>query len=210
MSKLGMDGRRISRLSVLREWVFRQLGSVLHERRVAGIAKSLVQITRPLHDLDCADIRLLRMAAIVHDVGRSINVKRHPTEGARLIRRENSLPLKKPQRRALAFLTLRHRGSVPGIGQDPALRQGDDAYKLRMILAFLRAADALDSRSLSAPRIFISRRGRRLRIVCRLREDSRKARRIFSRRKKFRLLEEMLDCKIDVAIESGRRLRAVA
>ena len=53
-------------------------------------------------------------------------------------------------------------------------------------------------------------RGRRIRIVCRLREDSAEARRVFSRRKKFRLLEEMLDCRIDVVIVAARRLSAVA
>jgi hypothetical protein len=74
----------------------------------------------------------------------------------------------------------------------------------------LRAADALDSRGLPSPRLSISRRGTQIRIVCRPHEDSAKVRRIFTRRKKFRLLEELLDCRIEVVVVARRRLRAVA
>jgi hypothetical protein len=126
-----------------------------------------------------------------------------------MIRRDKSLPLKKRQRRALAYLALRHRGRVPSPENDPALPRINRPENLRLILALLRAADALDSRALASPRLKISRRGRHIRVLCALREDSAKARRVFSRRKKFRLLEELLDCKVDVELVT-RRLRAVA
>lgn len=124
-----------------------------------------------------------------------------------MIRRDADIPLKKQDRRALAYLTLRHRGSVPAAADDPALRRCHDGSTLRLLLGFLRAADALNSRRLPTPRISLSRRGRRIRIKCRLREDSADARRIFSRRKKFRLLEEMLDCRIEVSVIAHGRLR---
>ena len=110
----------------------------------------------------------------------------------------------------MAYLTLHHRGAVPEVDNDSILRSGDDAAKLRMLLAFLRAADAMDSRWMTSPALSISLKGRRLRINCRLREDHPKAAEVFSRRKKFRLLEELLGCKVEVAIESNRRLRLVA
>jgi exopolyphosphatase/guanosine-5'-triphosphate,3'-diphosphate pyrophosphatase len=193
-----------------RNWVSNKLGTVRHERRVASIARSLFELTLPLHDLNRSDLRLLKLAAYVHDVGRCIDDDEHPRLGARMVRRDQSLPLKKRQRRALAYLTLRHRGRVPEMENDSALRRVKDPSRLLLLLAFLRAADALDNRGQASPILSFSRRGSRIRIVCRLREDTAKARRIFSRRKKFRLLEEMLDCRIEVIVMAARRLSAVA
>jgi len=171
---------------------------------------ALVKVLSPFHCLTRSDIRLLRLAAMVHDVGRCISDKHHPIVGARMILENSALPLKKRERRALAYLTLHHRGQERDARGDAVLRPRDDASRLLILLAFLRAADALDSRSLPAPRLQISRRGRRLRIACRLREESDKARRAFSRRKKFRLLEKILNCRVEVSIEVRRRLRLVA
>ena len=209
MNRPGTDSRTMSKLVWFQNWASDHLGDIRHERRVAALAASLVRITSPLHDLKAADIRLLKIAALVHDVGRSVDDKTHPSVGARMVRLEPETPLKRRQRRAVAYLTLRHRGAVPAAADDPALRGCRDVQKLRLLLGFLRAADALDSRRLAQPHITVSRRGRRIRIVCRLREDCSEARRVFARRKKFRLLEEMLECQIEVIVMS-RRLRAVA
>jgi exopolyphosphatase/pppGpp-phosphohydrolase len=215
MSRPGMESRTTSKLTRsklawLRDWASEQLGDIRHERRVAAHVSSLIDITFPLHDLTRADIRLVKMAAVIHDVGRSINKRKHPALGARMIRRNADLPVSKQQRRALAYLTLRHRGLVPAAQDDPALHRVNDPARLQLLLGILRAADTLDSRRLASPRLTFSRRGRRIRIVCQLREDSAEARRVFSRRKKFRLLEEMLDCRIEVVVVSQRRLSAVA
>jgi exopolyphosphatase/guanosine-5'-triphosphate,3'-diphosphate pyrophosphatase len=204
-----MDGQTASPLSWFRTWVSQQLGGIRHERRVASAVCSLFRVTLPLHDLNRGDLRILKLAAYLHDIGRSVNRKNHPAIGARIIRRNLDLPLKKRQRRALAYLALRHRGQVPEAENDPALRRVDDPARVRVLLGFLRAADALDSRGLPSPRLTFCRRGQRIRIACHLSQDSAKARRIFCRRKKFRLLEEMLDCRIEVAVVV-RRLRAAA
>jgi hypothetical protein len=74
----------------------------------------------------------------------------------------------------------------------------------------LRVADTLDCRSLPAPRLAIRLRDRCLRITCGLREDSNKVRRVFSRRRKFRLLEEVLDCRVEIAVQRARRLKLAA
>jgi len=210
MSRPGMDGQTASTLSWFRDWVSSQLGGNRHERRVAAIARSLFELTTPMHDLNRGDLRLLKLAAYLHDVGRSEQNKNHAAIGARIIRRDRTLPLKKRQRRALAYMALRHRGRVPDAENDPALGRVNDPGKVRLLLGFLRAADGLDSRGLATPRLSISRRGQVIRVVCRLREDTAKARRIFTRRKKFRLLEELLECRVEVVVVAKRRLRAVA
>ncbi|MGA3065328.1 MAG: HD domain-containing protein [Tepidisphaeraceae bacterium] len=186
------------------------LGSDRHERRVSAIARRLVSVTSTLHDLETRELRLLRMASLVHDVGRHAGEREHPSVGADMLLDDDSLPLKNRHRRALAYLTLYHRDEVPDVGEELVLRRGDNAERLRLVLAFLRAADSLDSRSLPAPKLLIRRRGRRLRIVCRVPQDSAKARRVFARRKKFRLLEELLGCKVDLIVTPRRRLKIAA
>ena len=195
---------------MLERWVKRHLGVIDHERRVAEIASKLFDLTWPLHGLCGDDRRLLCLGAIVHDVGRAIDDDLHPQEGARMILEDDELPLDDPQRRALAYLTRYHRGKVPPHGCDDILRRHDDADSLRTMLALLRAADALDSRSIESPQLMFELVGRRLNIACILTEDTAKARRVYTRRKKFKLLEELLDCRVETRIIVAGEMKMVA
>ncbi len=214
MKRLVTDGSasmpRTARFALVRQWVIDRLGSIRHERRVIRIARGLLDSTTGFHNLTNADRRLMKLAILLHDVGRCENDKHHPEIGARMILEDTTLPLSRRERRALAYLTLHHRGAVPGFGRDAVLREKDDRRRLMDLLAFVRAADALDCRSLPAPALKLSLRRNRLQITCRLQEDSSKARRVFSRRKKLHLLEEVLGCRVDVNIETSRRLQMVA
>jgi exopolyphosphatase / guanosine-5'-triphosphate,3'-diphosphate pyrophosphatase len=194
----------------LENWVLRQLRCVDHERRVAEIAMKLFDLTWPLHGLGRRERRLLRLAAIVHDVGRAIDDDTHPEQGARMLLETNHLPLTASERRALAYLTRYHRGKVPSCGMDEILRRTDDQESLRMTLALLRSADALDGRSIESPRLLFDLHDRRLQITCCLEHDSAKARKVYSRRKKHRLLEELCGCRVEVRIATARALQMVA
>jgi exopolyphosphatase/pppGpp-phosphohydrolase len=201
----------------VRRWVSRRLGGVRHERQVAAIAASLFDLTRPLHKLGVADRRLLQLAALVHDVGRCVSKAKHPKEGARLILSDQALPLTVPDRRALAYLTLHHRGAVPAPGSDAVLHRADDHDRLLHVLALLRAADALDSRSLAPARLVfalgtapVRTTRRHLRATCYLASDCGKARKVYRRRRKFRLLEELLSLRVHVDIAHAAELRMVA
>lgn len=195
---------------VIERWVQRRLGRIDHERRVVGIAETLFQLTRDLHELGFAELRLLRLGSLVHDVGRRISDKRHPEIGANMLATDRFLPLNDSERRALAYFTRYHRGAVPELGFDGILEAGDGRKRLQVLIALLRAADSLDNRQLSPPRLVFAMRGRRLEIICYLDDVSPKARRVYRRRKKFRLLEELLDCKVDVYIEQADAVKAVA
>jgi len=195
---------------LVERWVARRLGEVGHERRVARIATTLVGITSPLHTLGTSDLRLLQMSAAVHDVGRAVDKDEHPVEGARMLQNDTWLPFSPFERRSLAYLTLYHRGNVPECGRDDILESSDPHRQLRNILAFLRAADALDSRSLESPRLVFALRGRRLMVDCYLNDDSAKARKVYSRVKKFRLLEEVLHVNVEVTLRGAEVLQMVA
>lgn len=185
----------------LARWVKGHLKTIDHERRVAGIAARLFDLTGLKHGMTAEDLRLLRLAAMVHDVGRVQDVELHPEIGAEMVRRDQALPLTNPERRWLAYLTRYHRGRVPRLGRDDVLRSKDDHHRLWQLLAILRAADALDSRATDIPDDLRFRlEDGQLRIICRLPQENRRAHRTYSRRKKFRLLEKMLDCDVRVTV----------
>jgi exopolyphosphatase/guanosine-5'-triphosphate,3'-diphosphate pyrophosphatase len=194
------------------------LGAADHERQVAVVASCLFDITRPLHGLSTADRRLLRLGALVHDVGRAVDKDDHPAIGAdMLLSAGDALPLVATERRLLAYLTAHHKGDVPPAGTDAILRPGDDVKRMIRLLALLRSADALDSRSLETPRLVFALGGgdrRRLpvelRVHCYLQADTAKARKVYRRRKKFRLLEDVLNCRVEIEIARAQALRLVA
>jgi exopolyphosphatase/guanosine-5'-triphosphate,3'-diphosphate pyrophosphatase len=203
----------------VQRWATRHLGGTIrHEQQVANIATSLFDLTRPLHRLSLADRRLLRLGALVHDVGRSVSKPEHPAEGAAMILADRTLPLTPAESRALAYLTLHHRGPVPDAGGDVILSRADDAGRLLYVLALLRAADALDSRALdeSARLVFAltppPRRAdqRVLRITAYVPRACPKARDVYRRRKKFRLLEDLLEVRVEVTTDRAEALRLVA
>lgn len=189
---------------IVARWAFRRLGSLHHERRVLALADELFRLLRPRHDLGAFARRMLRLAALAHDVGRSVDDKRHPQVGARMLLADRRLPLNQQQRRCLAYLTRYHRGAVPEIGYDDILHDDDPHNQMRIVLALLRAADALDGRQHRAPqRVRFKLRGDRLKVRCHLDDDRRRARKFFSRRKKFRLLEEVLGLKVSTAVRAA-------
>jgi hypothetical protein len=209
-------------------WASRRLGTVAHERRVATIAESLFDLTSRILALGAADGRLLQLAAVVHDVGRSVAKAEHPAKGARMLLSDTRLPLSASERRAVAYLTRYHKGRVPPAGEDSILHRGDPHQRLRRVLALLRSADALDSRSLRPPRLVFAldsgsaarprlagadpsrRRPGVLRVTCYLNKDCAESRRVYRRRKKFRLLEELTGLRVEVDIARAEALRMVA
>jgi exopolyphosphatase/pppGpp-phosphohydrolase len=196
-------------------WACRRLGTIVHEQRVVEIASNIFDITGRLHRMSRRrDGHLLRLACLLHDVGRSVDDAEHPAEGAAMILRDTTLPLSPTDRRALAYLTLYHRGDVPAAGEDDVLHAEDDHEALLDVLALLRGADALDSRSLESPRLVFTLRGSGRRttlfVHCYVQEDSPKIQRVYRRRKKFRLLEERFGCSVAIDVQNAQDLRLVA
>jgi hypothetical protein len=134
-----------------------------------------------------------------------------------MLEADTALPLTPAERRALVYMTLHHRGAVPDLRRDDVLCKADDAERLMLLLAMLRSADALDSRSVEPARLVFALGGMKLstgrtplRITCYLGSDCAKARKVYRRRKKFRLLEDLLDVRVNVEIDRAEGLRLVA
>lgn len=192
---------RADALDHFASWAQRRLGNIDHERRVLEIAVALFNLTHGLHALGNGQKRLLSAAALLHDVGRAVDPSEHERIGAEMVLSDPSLRVSPDDRRRLAYLTLYHRGPIPELGRDEILRPWDGRAALRTVLAMLRAADTLDSRSIDPPELLLLRRGRLLSVQCRVRERADKARKAFCRPKKFRLLEETLRCTIELDVQ---------
>ena len=199
--RVGRNSPATIREEVAATYARRHLKSLDHELRVLVIATKLFDLTDELHGLRPRDRRTLRLAALLHDVGRRFGEKNHPADGARMITEDHVLPLSARQRRAIAYLTRYHRGAIPRAGFDGILQRGDRRKPLMKVLALLRAADALDNRQLQPPTLAIAIKGRKLSIICFVESDLNKARRVYRRRKKFRLLEELLNLKVEVDVQ---------
>ena len=196
--------------TLLLRWARRQIGQIDHELRVERLALTLFALTRPLHRLGMAERNLLALAALVHDVGRSLEDADHEMHGAAMLQVAGDLPLTETERRRLMFLTRYHRGKVADAGCEDHLRPADDRVSLRILLALLRAADALDSRHLASPQIALSLCGRTLAITCYLRDVSPKALRKLGKKKKFLLLEETLKLRVAVDLLNVQEVELVA
>lgn len=203
---MGLEARTQSinmKEQIVTRWVARRLTSTQHERRVRAHSEQLFRLLHTRHRLDRFAWRMLRLGSLLHDVGRAVNDRRHPQIGAEMILIDRTLPLSEMERRCLAYLTRYHRGAVPEIGYDDVLRNGDPRRAMRMVMAILRAADALDGRQHEPPHVRMKLRGDKLKLRCHLPNDCRKAKKFFSRRKKFRLLEELLNLKVDLAVRDS-------
>jgi len=191
-------------------WAQRRLGKIDHERRVSEVAVMLFELTQSFHKLDSHEKRLVELASVVHDIGRKVDVKDHPAIGAKMILADNWLPLSESERRCVAYLTRYHRGAVPEVGFDEILTSHENRRRMRIVLAILRAADALDGRQLQAPRLVFAMLGRKLSVTVYLEEDTPKARRFFKRRKKFRLFEELLGLKVELETRHAHAVHTVS
>ena len=199
---LHMVGIRTFKLHRLQTWVDSHLGSIVHEKRVARLALELFDLTRAQHGLTLEHRRILRMACLVHDVGRCKGDKNHEIRGAEMLLRDRALPLTPPERRVVAYLTRYHRGDVPDLGDDEILSRGDGRAASLRLLALLCAADALDCRSLPSPDLQLALHGDQLHIRCTVGSDVSitRARRAYLREKKFRLVERVLGCRVSIKL----------
>ena len=180
-----------------------RLGCSNHERRVAAIAVRMFDLMSAEHNLGKRYRDLLHVAALVHDAAKPQGAEDHEVRGAQLVLDDRTLRVLPAERRAVAFLVRYHRGEVPAIHEDEILERADHHRKLLVLLAFLRAADALDSRRLSATALIIRRTENKLRVQCLIEGSTCEAARLLGRPRKFRLLEKTFGLRVRVRIESA-------
>jgi exopolyphosphatase / guanosine-5'-triphosphate,3'-diphosphate pyrophosphatase len=182
------------------KWIARALGGIRHEHRVIGISLSLFDLLQESHGLDRKYRRRLKIGALLHDAGRRCGARKHHISGAKWIERTRSVPLRPGERHMAAFLARYHRGQLPSDSEVKSLFGAAEAETATILLGLLRAADALDSRRLSEPGVTLRLRGRELQVRCYVEGDLQEAEDVLAHRKKFRLLKQTLQIRVNVEI----------
>jgi exopolyphosphatase/pppGpp-phosphohydrolase len=116
-----------------------------HARQVERLANKLFHTTQPLHHLDEEARRLLARAALLHNTGMLIDVRRHHKHSYRLIK-ETPLPdFSDQQRHEIACIARYHRRALPSTSHaEFAALKREARKRVSALAALLRIADALD------------------------------------------------------------------
>lgn len=116
-----------------------------HGLAVADMCCQIFDATRELHELGEKERAVLRLAAVLHDVGDFINPGSHHKHSQYIIENSDLMGLTAPQRSLVAIVARYHRRALPST-RHAAYRGLDerDRLRTRQLAAILRVADALD------------------------------------------------------------------
>lgn len=116
-----------------------------HARRVADYAGALFDALQSEHRLDRRARRLLRVAALLHDIGVFVSSNSHHKHSEYLINASDIFGLRTEEKAIVACVARYHRRSTPQVthaGYGSLSRQ--DRATVAKLAALLRVADALD------------------------------------------------------------------
>ena len=145
----------------------------VHEGHVANLALQLFDRLRDVHALEPAERDVLFAAALLHDIGRTINESSHHKHGAYIVRNAALAGWRADEIELIAVLVRYHRRSLPK-PTHPEFTAGDAARrrKIGILGGILRVADGLDSRHLGVVSdLSVRALGTRLEIVAFAEQD---------------------------------------
>jgi exopolyphosphatase/guanosine-5'-triphosphate,3'-diphosphate pyrophosphatase len=127
----------------------------LHGVTVARHADELFEQTRPRHSLSNEYGLLLRLAALLHDVGQVISMSGHHKHSFYIIKTSPFMGLSKRQKHIVATVARYHRKAPPSIKHEAfAQLEPSDREPVRVLCALVRVADALDREHAARVRSF--------------------------------------------------------
>jgi len=116
-----------------------------HGAHVAKLALSLFDQTQAEHGLGDAERAILQAAAILHDVGRFVDDRKHHKHSYYLISQSELPGLSEIETEIVAQVGRYHRRKEPTIKHEPFARLSvEDRERVLRLSAILRVADALD------------------------------------------------------------------
>lgn len=137
-----------------------------HSLHVDNLAMQLFSQTQPLHQLSSKWLLLLRMAAILHEVGRAISERSYHKHSMYVIRNSNFFGLSSRDIELIALVARYHRRALPQLRHEVYSQlKRDDRANVSKLAALLRVAKSLDaSRSQRVKEIHCENAGNALRI----------------------------------------------
>jgi exopolyphosphatase/guanosine-5'-triphosphate,3'-diphosphate pyrophosphatase len=116
-----------------------------HATQVDRLACVLFDALSPLHELGPADRQMLRVAALLHDIGDFISSDAHHKHTQYIIESSDLMGISREQRPIVAAVARYHRRAMPSPKHAGYKRLSpDDKKRVRKLASILRVADALD------------------------------------------------------------------
>ena len=116
-----------------------------HAMQVAALACDLFDGLTELHKLGGQDREILRVAAILHDIGDFVNARSHHKHTQYIIDNSDLMGLTVEDKALVALIARYHRRADPSTNHASFKALGNKARgRVRMLTAILRIADALD------------------------------------------------------------------
>jgi exopolyphosphatase/guanosine-5'-triphosphate,3'-diphosphate pyrophosphatase len=145
-----------------------------HAMRVSALALELFDGTQHLHGLSDEDRSMLRLAALLHDVGDFLNPSGHHKHSEYIIESSEVMGLPFERRKVIAQVARYHRRSFPTT-RHPKFKALDEdtRERVRRLAAILRVADALDRGHRSkVDKLSITQSGKTLQVGVSANEDA--------------------------------------
>ena len=116
-----------------------------HARNVEAYSLKIFDSMKQLHGLGSKERLILQIAAILHDVGKFINMKKHAIYSWNIIRSSEIIGINDTEKEMAALIAKHHSGLKPVVpGVDYRDLSQDDRVKVSKLLAVLRISDAID------------------------------------------------------------------
>ncbi len=116
-----------------------------HARQVERLSAQLFEATQSLHKLDERALRLLERAALLHNTGMLVEVRRHHKHSYHLIKGTTLPDVTDEERHEIACIARYHRRALPCISHEEFASLSEAAReRVSKLAALLRIADALD------------------------------------------------------------------
>lgn len=116
-----------------------------HARHVADLALSLFDQLSEVHKLGAEERALLKLAALVHDIGDFVGYESHHKHTQYIVAHADLMGLTPTQREVVANVARYHRKALPDLSH-PSFRKLERRERavVRKLAALLRVADAFD------------------------------------------------------------------
>lgn len=132
-----------------------------HGMQVADLSVRLFRELQPDHQLTVRHERLLRVAAILHEVGLFINSRSHHKHSMYIILNSDLFGISRADMNLIALIARYHRRAAPQpYHEGYSLLNRDDRMVVSKLAAILRVADALDRNHMQQVRELTFTRGR--------------------------------------------------
>lgn len=117
-----------------------------HAKQVAKLSLKLFDKLQPLHRMGNSERIWLRVASLLHDVGKSVSGEYHNKVSRDIIVNGANLPFRKHIRKMIGLVARYHKGTMPKDSHKYYKRLDEnDKQCVRILAAILRFADGLDT-----------------------------------------------------------------